>query len=92
VVRDYQNTIRRNQSQSRFGFSSLEGFLAATVLVKALEAAGPDPTRASFIQAMEKLGNLDLGGYRVRLSPKNHSGSDLVQLTFLVGDKGAFIH
>jgi branched-chain amino acid transport system substrate-binding protein len=92
VVRDYQNTIRRNRSQSRFGFSSLEGYLAATVLVKALEAAGPDPTRARFIQAMESLGTLDLGGYRVRLSPTNHNGGDLVQLTFLVGDKGAFIH
>ena len=92
VVRDYQNTIRRNRSQSRFGFSSLEGYLAATVLVKALEAAGPEPTRARFIQAMESLGNRDLGGFRVHLSPTNHNGSDLVQLTFLVGDKGAFIH
>ena len=92
VVRDYQNTIRRNRSQSRFGFSSLEGYLAATVLVKALEAAGPEPTRARFIQAMESLGKRDLGGFRVHLSPTNHNGSDLVQLTFLVGDKGAFIH
>jgi ABC-type branched-subunit amino acid transport system substrate-binding protein len=54
VVRDYLSTIRRNQSQARPGFSSLEG-------------------------------------YRVNLGPAR-PGSDFVELTFLVGDAGAFIH
>mgnify|MGYP003335696278 FL=1 len=92
IVRDYQNTIRRNNSGARFGFSSLEGFLAATVLVRALQAAGPDLTRARFIQALEAMGQTDLGGYTVHLGPGMHNGSDFVQLTFLVGRQGAFIH
>ncbi len=92
VVRDYQNTIRRNRSQAPYGFSSLEGYLAATVLVRALEQAGPQPTRAGLIRALETLGPMDLGGYRVGFGANRRNGSDFVGLTFLVGQQGAFIH
>ncbi|MFN5116720.1 MAG: ABC transporter substrate-binding protein [Cyanobacteriota bacterium] len=92
VVRDYQNTIRRNQSQAKFGFSSLEGYIAATMLVRALEAAGPDLTRQRFLTAFDSLGTVDLGGFPVTLRPGRHQGSDFVELTFLVGRDGAFIH
>jgi ABC-type branched-subunit amino acid transport system substrate-binding protein len=92
VVRDYQNTIRRNRSKAPYGFSSLEGYLAATVLVRALEQAGPHPTRAGLIRALERLGDTDLGGYRVRFGANRRNGSDFVSLSFLVGRQGAFIH
>lgn len=92
VVRDYQNTIRRNQSQAKFGFSSLEGYIAATMLVRALEAAGPDLTRHRFLTAFDTLGTVDLGGFPVTFRPGRHQGSDFVELTFLVGRDGAFIH
>lgn len=92
VVRDYQNTIRRNQSQTRYGFSSLEGYIAASMLVRALQAAGPDLTRVTFLRSLNSLGPVDLGGYRVEFGPQQRQGSDFVELTFLVGRDGAFIH
>ena len=92
VVRDYQNTIRRNRSTKSFGFSSLEGYLAATMLVRALEQAGPDLTRQRLMQSMETMGPVDLGGYTLSFSPSNHNGSNFVQLTFMVGRDGSFIH
>lgn len=92
VVRDYQNTIRRNNSAAHYGFSSLEGYIAASLLVKALEAAGADLTRQKFLATLQTLGTVNLGGYQVRLTPQNAQGSDFVELTFLVGRDGAFIH
>lgn len=92
VVRDYQNTIRRNRSGIGYGFSSLEGYIAATLFVRALRAAGPDLTRAGLIRSFEAMGSVNLGGYRVSFSPQRRQGSDFVQLTFSMGRDGAFIH
>ena len=92
VVRDYQNAIRRNRSGIRYGFSSLEGYIAATLFVRALRAAGPDLTRAGLIRSIEAMGSVNLGGYRVSFSPQRRQGSDFVELTFSMGRDGAFIH
>jgi len=92
VVKENQNIIRSSTGGSRYGFSSLEGFLAAKILVQALEKAGPQPIRAGLIRALESMGNHDLGGFRIHFSPNNHAGSDFVQLAFLMGSSGAFIH
>lgn len=92
VVRDYQNTIRRNRSTAKYGFSSLEGYLAATALVRALKQAGPNPTRAGLIQAFDQLNDIDLGGYRINLGADRHNGGNDVSLSFLMGRQGAFFH
>ena len=92
VVRDYQNAIRRHRSDIRYGFSSLEGYIAATLFVRALRAAGPDLTRAGLIRSIEAMGSVNLGGYRVSFSPQRRQGSDFVELTFSMGRDGAFIH
>lgn len=92
VVRDYQNTISRNRSGALYGFSSLEGYIAASMLVRALEAAGPALTRQRLIKTLESMTSVDLGGFRLGFSPSNRQGSDFVQLTFMVGRDGAFIH
>lgn len=83
VVREYQQLMRRQQDRAQFGFTSLEGFLAAKMTVEGLRRAGPAPTRQRFVAALESMGNADLGGYRVQLGPKDHNGSTFVELTFL---------
>ena len=72
-------------------FSSLEGFIAAKVLVEGLRGAGRDLTRAKFIAAMESMSNFDTGGFQVRFSPENHNGSQYVDLS-MIGRDGKFIH
>jgi ABC-type branched-subunit amino acid transport system substrate-binding protein len=83
VVREYQRLMRREQVKPHFGFSSMEGFLAAKMTVEGLRRAGPAPTRQRFVAALETMRNVDLGGFRVHLSPMDHNGSSYVDLTIL---------
>jgi ABC-type branched-subunit amino acid transport system substrate-binding protein len=75
-----------------YDFASLEGYIAARVLIRALELAGPNPTRAGLIKSLESMRNLDLGDYQLNFSETNHNGSSFAQLTFLIGEQGAYIH
>ncbi|MFC3119162.1 ABC transporter substrate-binding protein [Jhaorihella thermophila] len=60
------------------GFSML-GYAAASMVVKALEAAGPDLTQESFIKAMETLDYTDdLVGNHIDYGPNDHQGADKV--------------
>lgn len=70
-------------------FSSLEGYIGARVLVEGLKKAGKSPTRESLVDALEKLGALDLAGYKVKFSSSNHNGSSLVDLT-VIGAQGLY--
>ncbi|WP_171168205.1 ABC transporter substrate-binding protein [Ruegeria sp. HKCCA0370] len=60
------------------GFAML-GYSAAEMMVKALEAAGPDLTHDSFIEAMESLDYQDdLVGNHISYGPDDHQGADTV--------------
>ncbi|WP_299660275.1 ABC transporter substrate-binding protein [uncultured Ruegeria sp.] len=60
------------------GFSML-GYSAAEMMVKALEAAGPDLNHDSFITAMESLDYMDeLVGNQITYGPDDHQGADTV--------------
>lgn len=76
VVRDY----RADMAGKPLGYTSLEGYLGARVFVEALREAGPRPTRAALVGALEFL-RRDLGGFHVEFSPDDHQGSDAVFLT-----------
>ena len=49
--------------------------------------AGPSPTRAKVIQALESMESFDLGGISVGYSPRNRIGSRYVEVT-VVGSTG----
>jgi ABC-type branched-subunit amino acid transport system substrate-binding protein len=75
---------------SELGFGSMEGFIAAKVFVEGLRAAGPNPTRKKFVEALEGMRDLDLGGFKVSFSPKDHSASRFVDIT-LIGRGARFV-
>ena len=83
VVVEYQRLMRRQQTTARYGFTSLEGFLAARLLTEGLQKAGANPSRQALVTAFESMHKLDLGGYRISLGPGDHQASDFVDLTFL---------
>lgn len=89
IVREYQQRMTE-AGQKSFDFSSLEGFLAARVLVEGLRRAGATPTRESLVNALESLRDHDMGGFRVAYSSKNHEGSRFTDLT-IIGRDGRFI-
>jgi len=72
----------------KVSFISLEGYVNAKVVVEALRRAGPQPTRASFRQALESLRSFDLGiGAPLTFGPERHQGLDSVYFTRVEGDR-----
>jgi ABC-type branched-subunit amino acid transport system substrate-binding protein len=90
IVKDYQRSIRASNDAAEFGFGSLEGYIAARVFVEGLRRAGANPTRESFVAAMETLRDVDLGGFYVTYTPTSHNGSKFVDLT-VIGKDGGFM-
>ena len=90
LQREYTKALHKaNVPGASFG--SMEGFLAAKVLVEGLQRAGRDVTRPKLIAALESMGNWDAGGLRVSFGPDNHNGSHFVEMT-MIGPAGRFVH
>jgi ABC-type branched-subunit amino acid transport system substrate-binding protein len=87
VVKEYQTQLEASTSKQDYSFTSLEGFIAAKVLVEGLRRAGPDLTREKFITAMETMRDFDLGGFWITFTPASHSGSKFVELTVIGKDE-----
>jgi len=68
----------------------MEGYAAAKVLVEGLRRAGPNPTRAKVVEALEGLARYDLGGITVGYSPQNRVGSRYVEVT-VIGSSGKLL-
>ncbi len=83
VVAEYLRLMRQKQTTARYGFTSLEGFLAARLMTEGLQRAGANPSRQALVRAFESMHQLDLGGYKLSLGPRDHQASDFVDLTFL---------
>jgi len=89
VVKEYQQ-LAKKAGFADYNFSAMEGFLTAKVMVEALKRAGKSPTREGLVDALEKMQDVDLGGFYVSYSPKNHAGSKFVDLT-IIGRNGKFL-
>jgi branched-chain amino acid transport system substrate-binding protein len=89
VVREYQSLMLR-AGHKEFTFSTVEGFIAAKVFVEALRRAGKDLTRERLIAALEKMNDVDVGGFYVGFTPTNHNASKFVDLTIIARD-GKFL-
>lgn len=92
IVGEYQKAFAQNGIQS-LDFSSLEGFIAAKVLVEGLRRAGRNPTREKFIRALETIqhDNYDVGGFGIHFSATNHEGSKFIDMTAISRD-GKFLN
>jgi ABC-type branched-subunit amino acid transport system substrate-binding protein len=64
-------------------YSAMEGFVAARVFVEALRRAGNAPTRENFINAVQGMRDVQLGGFSVDYGPRKNTGSRFVELTLL---------
>ncbi|MEP7068045.1 MAG: ABC transporter substrate-binding protein [Usitatibacter sp.] len=85
VVREYQKLIAEAKAEP--GFGTLEGYIAAKVMVEGLRRAGRNLTRESFIRAMESIQEYDVGGFKVNFGPGKRSGSQFVDLTIISRDQ-----
>jgi ABC-type branched-subunit amino acid transport system substrate-binding protein len=70
---------------------SLEGYIAARVLVEGIRRAGPNVTRERLVNAMESLNEFDIGlGVPLYLSKEDHQASHHVWLSAI--EYGKVIH
>ena len=82
LVEEYQKLYVKAK-KAEPSYNSMEGFLAARVLVEGLRRSGPQLTAERFVEAMEGLRSLDLGGYGIGYSASDRQGSQFVELTVL---------
>ncbi len=82
VVREYQG-IMSQTADKKFSFNSMEGFLNAKLVVRALQKMSGLPTRARVISTLESFTNEDLGGFAITYSKQSNLGSRFVNLTMI---------
>jgi len=90
IVREYQQRMT-DAGNKEFDYSSMEGFLAAKVFTEGLRKAGKNPTRESFVTALESLRDFNMGGFTLNYGGKSHEGSRYTDLT-IIGRGGKFVH
>ncbi|WP_296444762.1 ABC transporter substrate-binding protein [Rhodoferax sp. UBA5149] len=90
IVREYQQRMV-DAGQKDFDFSSLEGYLTARVLVEGLRRAGRNLSREALISGLESMRDVNLGGFTINYSSKDHLGSSYTDLT-IIGRNGKFMH
>ena len=90
AVREYQELLKRYAPGEAVNYTSFEEFLGAKVLVEGLRRAGPKPTRAGIVAALESIQGFDLGGVTVGYSPQNRIGSRYVEVT-VIGSTGKLL-
>ncbi|MFH1343203.1 MAG: ABC transporter substrate-binding protein [Pseudomonadota bacterium] len=89
VVGRYHAALKANSPDAQPGFVSLEGYLVGRAIIAGLEKVDGEPTRQALLEAVQKAGSLDLGGFKLTYSATSNRGSDQVFLTVIQPD-GSF--
>jgi len=88
LTRDYQAMLKK-AGLADGGYSGIEGYISARVLVEGLRRAGRELTREKLIATLENMHDYDLGGEVVNFG-SDHVGRRYVELT-IVGRDGKFL-
>jgi ABC-type branched-subunit amino acid transport system substrate-binding protein len=80
LIKDFREHLQQLDAKATPNYTSLEGYVAARVLVEGLRRAGKNPTREKFVNALESFRQVDLGGYDITFSPINHNGSRFIEI------------
>ncbi len=87
LAREFVAAVKKAGGEAQVNFSSMEGYLAAKVLVEGLKrAATRSLSRDALISGLESLNNQSFGGFSVSFSPRNHVASSYVDISMLTGD------
>lgn len=81
AAQEYRKIYKAHYPNDLYGFVSFEGFLAAKLVVKALEKAGRDLTRKNFMAAFERLDKSVLNGFKITITPDDRQALERVFIT-----------
>ncbi len=84
IVEQYRNALSAYQGELQKSFSSLEGYIAAQILFKALDTIQGAISREAVVDALEGLGDFTIDmGEQLHLSPQAHQACHRVWPTVL---------
>jgi len=86
LVADYQAAQKAVDPTQTPDFVSLEGYLSGRLAAAALEKAGPEPTRASLLRAINDVGRFDISGSTVNVGIRMIDAPPKVFLTVIQKD------
>ena len=86
ITREFNDALRKGGGNTKANFSSLEGYLAAKVLVEGLRRAPGKGSRDGLITGLESIDRQQFGGFEVSYSPRKHVASKFVELSMITGD------
>ncbi|MEO7886205.1 MAG: ABC transporter substrate-binding protein [Polaromonas sp.] len=86
IVREFVDAVKAAGKDAKVNFSSMEGYVAARVLVDGLKRGGAKMSRDSLISGLEAIGTQSFGGFSISFSPTDHVASHFVELSMLTGD------
>ena len=89
ITNEFHAAIK-GRSDVQPSYASMEGYIAAKVMVEGLRRAGPKPTREKLIAALESMQKVDLGGIDVTYGPKLRTGTEYIDLT-IINRAGMFV-
>lgn len=89
VIADYQAALKAADPKAEPGFVSLEGYLVGRLAVAALEKAGANVDRVTFLEAIKDTGTFDFGGLSMTFGADDNQGLDKVFMT-IIGEDGKF--
>ncbi len=81
VVAAYQDALLAVEPSAEPGFVTLEGYVVGRLAIAALEAAGPDLSRESYMAALAGLRDVDIDGLTLSFGPDDNQGLDPVFMT-----------
>jgi ABC-type branched-subunit amino acid transport system substrate-binding protein len=81
--------LARAKGQEGVSPAMMEGFASAKVLVAGLRKAGPNPTSAKLVEALNTLNKIDIGGMELNYSRDDHTGLVFTDLS-IIGADGKF--
>lgn len=88
IARSFKASMERHKLE--MSYDRMVGYLNVLILAEVLQRAGKEPSSASITAAIENMGEVDLGGYRVHYSKTRHHGSNFVELS-MVGARGEYL-
>lgn len=90
VNKENKRAAELNNKTFKASYYGSEGFMNAKVFVWGLKKAGKNLTVEKFVNALNEMHNVDMGGFMINFSPTNHNSSNFIELT-VIGTKGQIL-
>lgn len=88
LTKDFTDTLAVSEKPDvPVSYAMMEGYIAAKVIVEAARRMGVRASREGFVQALNSIDMLDLGGYSIGFRPNRRSGSKFVEMSIVTAGR-----